>query len=154
MKDWECEMKILPIGKGRKLKDGSDLAIISIGPIGNTVTTAIKELEDIGYSIAHYDIIFLKPIDKDLLNEIASKFTKVITVENGVIAGGLGSAVLEHFSENDYNNIEVTRVGLPDEFITHGSIAELNKLCEIDVEGMKKRIVNVLKNEKIKAPIP
>ena len=154
LKDWECEMKILPIGKGRKLKDGSDLAIISIGPIGNTVTTAIKELEDIGYSIAHYDIIFLKPIDKDLLNEIASKFTKVITVENGVIAGGLGSAVLEHFSENDYNNIEVTRVGLPDEFITHGSIAELNKLCEIDVEGMKKRIVNVLKNEKIKAPIP
>lgn len=154
LKDWECEMKILPIGKGRKLKDGSDMAIISIGPIGNTVTAAIKELETLGYSIAHYDIIFLKPIDTDLLNEVASKFTKVMTVENGVIAGGLGSAILEHFSENNFNNIEVTRVGLPDEFVTHGSIAELNKLCEIDVAGIKKRIVNVLTNAKVETPIP
>lgn len=152
LKDWECEMKILPIGKGRKLKDGSDLAIISIGPIGNTVTKAIRDLETKGYSIAHYDIIFLKPIDKDLLNEVAAKFTKIITVENGVIAGGLGSAVLEHFSDNDFHN-DLTRVGLPDEFITHGSIAELNKLCELDVEGIKKHIVSVLKNEKIETPM-
>lgn len=149
LKDWECEMKILPIGKGRKLKDGSDMAIISIGPIGNTVTKAIRDLETKGYSIAHYDIIFLKPIDKDLLNEVAARFTKVMTVENGVINGGLGSTVLEHFSDNDFRNIDVTRVGLPDEFVTHGSIAELNKLCELDVEGIKKHIVYALKNEKI-----
>ena len=77
-----------------------------------------------------------------------------MTVENGVIAGGLGSAILEHFSENNFNNIEVTRVGLPDEFVTHGSIAELNKLCEIDVTGIKKRIVNVLTNAKVETPIP
>lgn len=146
-------MKILPIGKGRKLKDGSDLAIISIGPIGNTVTAAIRDMEMRGYSIAHYDIIFLKPIDKELLNEVAAKFTKVMTVENGVITGGLGSAVLEHFSDNDFRNIDVTRIGLPDQFITHGSIAELNKLCELDVEGIKKHIVNALKNVKVETPI-
>lgn len=145
LKDWECPMEVLPIGKGRKMKDGDDVAVISIGPIGNTVTNAIKEVEKEGYTVAHYDIIFLKPIDTDLLNEVAAKFKKVITVENGVISGGLGSAVLEHFSDNHYHDIDVTRVGLPDEFVTHGSLADLNKLCRIDVQGIAKRIVSVIK---------
>lgn len=151
LKDWECPMEILPIGKGRKLKEGNDIAVISIGPIGNTVTAAIKEVEKDGYSVAHYDIIFLKPIDTELLDEIAAKYKKVITVENGVITGGLGSAVLEHFSDNQYKDIEVTRIGLPDEFITHGSIKELNHLCHIDVEGMSNRILAVLKD--VKTPV-
>lgn len=145
LKDWECDMKILPIGKGRKIKDGNDMAVISIGPIGNTVSTAISEVEKEGYSVAHYDIIFLKPIDTELLDEIASKYKKVVTVENGVTTGGLGSAVLEYFSEKDYMNIDVTRIGLPDDFVTHGSIAELNKLCEIDVEGISKHLLEELK---------
>lgn len=144
LKDWENEMKLLPIGKGRKLKDGKDAAVISIGPIGNTVTSAIQEIEKDGYSVAHYDIIFLKPIDKELLTEVASKFKKVITVENGVITGGLGSAVLEHFADNHFNDIEVTRIGLPDEFVTHGSVKELNHLCNIDVDGISKQILAVL----------
>lgn len=147
LKDWECEMKILPIGKGRKLKDGNDVAVISIGPIGNTAGAAIAELEKAGHSIAHYDIIFLKPIDTELLKEIASKYKKIVTIENGVITGGLGSAVLEYLSDNNYKGIEVTRIGIPDEFITHGSIGELNKLCEIDVAGLTKRLDEVLQNK-------
>lgn len=145
LKDWECPMEILPIGKGRKMKDGDDIAVISIGPIGNTVTKAIKEVEEKGYTVAHYDIIFLKPIDTDLLKEVADKFKKIVTVENGVISGGLGSAVIEYLSDNRYHDIDVTRIGLPDEFVTHGSIAELNKLCRIDVDGIVMRLLDVIK---------
>lgn len=145
LRDWESEMRLLPIGKGRMLKDGSDMAVISIGPIGNTVTKAIRELEQDNVSIAHYDIIFLKPIDTELLEEIAAKFKKVVTVENGVISGGLGSAVLEYFAEKDHLNIDVTRIGLADEFATHGSIADLNKLYKLDVEGIKGRLLDELK---------
>lgn len=147
LKNWECPMEILPIGKGRRLKDGSDMAVISIGPIGNTATAAIREVEKEGYSIAHYDIIFLKPIDTVLLNEIALRFKEVVTIENGVITGGLGSAVLEYFSDNGFNNIEITRVGLPDEFITHGSIPELNKMYKLDRDGLAKRMMAILKKQ-------
>ncbi len=149
LKDWECEMKFLPIGKGRKLKDGSDIAVISIGPIGNTVTKAIEEIEKGGFSVAHYDIIFLKPIDTELLDEIASKFKKIVTVENGVLKGGLGSAVLEHLADNQIENVDVTRIGLPDEFVTHGSIKELNHICHIDAEGIQQKIERVLKGDSV-----
>jgi len=145
LKEWECEMKLLPIGKGRKLKEGSDMAVISIGPIGNTVSKAIGEAEKEGYSIAHYDIIFLKPIDTDLLNEIGNTFKKVITVENGTIKGGLGSAVLEHFADEGYTGISVKRIGIPDQFITHGSLPDLNKLTGLDVEGISRSLLSELK---------
>jgi 1-deoxy-D-xylulose-5-phosphate synthase len=142
--DWECKMEKLEIGKGRKLKNGKDLAVLTIGPIGNAAREAIAVIESEGYSIAHYDMIFLKPIDKALLKEVAENFENVMTIENGVETGGLGSAVLEYFSENNYHNINVTRVGLPDEFVTHGSIKELNKLCEIDAPGLAKRMRETL----------
>lgn len=145
LQDWEIEMDSIEIGKGRKLKDGKELAILSIGPVGNAVEKAITEVEKDGYSIAHYDMIFLKPIDKDLLEEVAKNYNKIMTVENGVLSGGLGSAVLEHLSDYGHKDIEVTRVGLPDEFVTHGSIGELNKLCKLDAEGLKDRILDVLK---------
>jgi 1-deoxy-D-xylulose-5-phosphate synthase len=148
MTNWEHEMKILKIGKGRKLKDGKDIAIISIGPIGNTVKNSIIELEKKGHSIAHYDIIFLKPIDEELLAEAADNFDNIITVENGVVTGGLGSAVLEFLSDNNYLDKTVTRIGLPDEFIAHGSIKDLNKLCKLDVEGITERVLNVLNHRK------
>jgi len=148
LKDWQNEMKILEIGKGRKLKDGKDLAILSIGPIGNVVTSAIQNLEKEGYNIGHYDMIFLKPIDEELLKEVAENFNKVVTVENGVITGGLGSAVIEYFSDNNYKNVEFTRIGLPDSFVTHGSIKDLNRLCEIDAEGLTKRVGEVLSSTK------
>jgi len=147
LKNWECPMELLPIGKGRKMKEGSDMAVISIGPIGNTAAAAISEVEKEGYSIAHYDIIFLKPIDTVILGEIAARFKKVVTVENGTVIGGLGSAVLEYFSENNFSNIDVTRIGIPDEFVTHGSIPELNKLYRLDKEGMAKQMMAVLKKQ-------
>ncbi|NDW17500.1 1-deoxy-D-xylulose-5-phosphate synthase [Dysgonomonas sp. 216] len=145
LKDWQNEMKVLEIGKGRKIRDGKDAVILSIGPIGNAANDAIDNLEKEGYSIAHYDMIFLKPIDTDILDEISTKFDKIITVENGVVTGGLGSAVLEYYSDKNVKNIELTRIGLPDSFITHGSIKDLNRLCEIDTEGITKRVAEVLK---------
>lgn len=150
--DWECEMKILEIGKGRKLKDGKDLAVLSIGPIGNATRDAITEVEKQGYSVAHYDMIFLKPIDTSILKEVAENFDHIMTIENGVENGGLGSAVLEYLSENDYNKVKVTRVGLPDEFVTHGSIKELTRLCEIDIPGLAKRMEAVLSTKRVPLP--
>lgn len=148
LKDWEVPMKSIEIGKGRKLKDGKDLAILSLGPIGYTATQAIELVEEKGYSIAHYDMIFLKPIDTELLKEVAENFTNIMTIENGVVKGGFGSAVLEYLADNNYQNKNVTRVGLPDEFITHGSIKELNRLCEIDVAGLENRILKAISKAK------
>lgn len=148
LSEWECEMKILEIGKGQKLKDGKDLAVLTLGPIGNTAAEAVAALEKEGYSIAHYDMIFLKPIDTAILKEVAQKHSHVITIETGTIKGGFGSAVVEYFSDNDYNNIHVTRIGLPDDFVTHGSVAELNKLQKLDTEGLTKQIQEVLEKAK------
>lgn len=142
--DWECKMQLLEIGKGRKLKDGKDLAVLTIGPIGNAARGAIDILEDQGFSIAHYDMIFLKPMDTAILKEVAEKFTHIMTVENGVINGGFGSAVLEYLADNDYENINVVRAGIPDEFVTHGSVSELNKLCKLDIQGLAERMEAIL----------
>jgi len=147
LKNWQNPMETLEIGKGRKLKDGKDVAVLSIGPIGNTVSSAITEVEKKGYSIAHYDMIFLKPIDRNILREVTSNFEQVITVENGVITGGLGSAVLEYLADNNINDKVVKRIGLPDKFVTHGSIKDLNRLCELDVKGITERIFRFLKKE-------
>ncbi len=136
--NWRNEMQVLPVGKGRKLKDGTKTAILSIGPIGYIVKKAIQMAEEAGAgSIAHYDMIYLKPIDENLLHEVARQHEQIITVENGTIKGGLGSAVLEFLSENNYTN-KVKRIGIPDEFIEHGSIPELYKLCGLDAESISK----------------
>lgn len=137
--DWRNEMKQLPVGKGRKLREGTDLAILSIGAIGNDVRKAIEIVAEKGISIAHYDMIYLKPIDESLLHEVGQKFSKVITVENGVIQGGLGSAVLEFMSDNGYMP-QVKRIGIPDKFIEHGSVPELNRLCGMDTESIAECI--------------
>lgn len=144
LKDWECEMQKLEIGKGRKLKDGKDLAVLSIGAIGNTAREAIHIVEDEGYSIAHYDMIFLKPLDTAILKEVAENFTHVLTIENGVINGGFGSAVLEYFADNNYLNINLVRAGIQDKFVTHGSVTDLKKLCELDIQGLVKRMQSIL----------
>ncbi|MBP1616974.1 MAG: dxs [Bacteroidetes bacterium] len=142
--DWQCEMKSIEIGKGRKLNEGKDLAVLSIGPIGVQVGAAIQRLEAEGHSVAHYDMIFLKPIDTALLHEVASRHSKIVTVEDGVVTGGLGSAVLEYLADNKFNNIDVERIGLPDSFVTHGSIPELTKLCGIDQEGIYQKLLQML----------
>lgn len=138
--DWKNEMRLLPVGKGRKLKEGENIAVISIGPIGNAVTEAIQKVEkNSPRCIAHYDMLFLKPIDEELLHEIGKNYSKIITIENGTILGGMGSAVIEFMSENGYTP-QVKRLGIPDRFVEHGSIPQLMNLCGIDVEGISKSI--------------
>ncbi len=144
--DWKNEMTVMPVGKGRKLKDGSDVAILSIGASGNDVSKAIELVSGEGLSVAHYDMIYLKPIDEDLLHEVGKNFSKIITVENGVIQGGLGSAVLEFMSDNGYCP-RIKRIGIPDKFIEHGSVPELNKLCGIDAESIAACIRNLVSFE-------
>ena len=145
MKEWQNEPHILPIGKGRKLRKGKDIALLSIGAIGNNAARAIDEAEKSGISVAHYDMVFLKPIDEELLHKVAQKFKYIITVENGVIKGGLGSAVLEFLAENDYTDVHLLRIGIPDEFVTHGSVDELQQIAGIDEKGILEHITNMYK---------
>jgi 1-deoxy-D-xylulose-5-phosphate synthase len=141
--EWRNPMEILPPGKGRKLKDGERIAVLGIGPIGYAVREAIDLAEKTnGSTVAHYDMIYLKPIDEDLLHEAARKYDVIITVENGVVMGGLGSAVLEFLADKGYRNT-VKRVGIQDRFIEHGSIPELHKICELDAESIKNVILSL-----------
>ena len=140
--DWKCPLEAIPVGKGRKLKDGDDIAILSIGHIGNNVTRAIETLkgELPQVSVAHYDMRYLKPIDEDLLDEVGRKFRHVITIEDGVRSGGLGSAVLEHFADRGFTT-RVTRLGLPtDTFVEHGTVAELQHIAGIDAETIVETV--------------
>ncbi len=138
---WMCPLEEIPVGKGRKLKDGKELAVISIGPIGNIAARAIERVEkEKNISIAHYDLRFLKPIDEEMLDEVGRTFKRIVTVEDGVIKGGMGSAVLEFMADHNYTP-RVTRIGIPDLFIEHGSIPELYHLCKIDEEGIYQRLI-------------
>ena len=149
--DWRCELEEIPVGKGQKLHDGTDVAVLSIGPLGVEAEKAIsiaelKSLNDHPSSemhFAHYDMRFLKPIDEDILHEVGKKFKKVVTVEDGVISGGLGSAVLEFFADHGYD-VEVKRIGIPDRFVMHGTVAELRKECGMDPEGIAKVLWEML----------
>ena len=152
LKNWQNKMEILPVGKGKVLRNGSQIAVLSIGPIGNEVMKAINLAEIESISIAHYDMIFLKPIDEVLLHEIGKCFTNVITVENGTIIGGLGSTVMEFMSENGYHT-RVKRIGIKDQFIEHGSIPELYQLCGMDALSIAKVIIETVRtNEEITKP--
>ena len=120
LQDWRCPLEEIEVGTGRKLHDGSDVAVLSIGPIGNNVTRAIEQMRQEGdtISVAHYDMRFLKPIDENILEEVGKKFKKIITVENGTKSGGLGSAVLEWMNDHGYEP-RIVRLGLPDSFVEH-----------------------------------
>ena len=145
--DWRCRLEEIPVGKGRKLRDGSDLAVITIGPIGHDVEEAISQwLTANGQqptSIAHYDLRFLKPLDEELLHEIGRKFHKIITVEDGVRNGGMGSAVLEWMADHGYAPV-IRRLGLPDHFVEHGTVGELQQIVGIDKESIRNAISNLL----------
>jgi len=141
MKDWQKPLEVMPVGKGRKLKEGKDVAVISIGAIGNIAAEAIKMAQESGVDAAHYDMIYLKPIDKDLLHEAGKNFRRIITVENGTIQGGLGTTVMEFMMENGYSP-QITRIGVPDRFIEHGTIPELYRLCGMDKESITRAILN------------
>ena len=138
LQDWRCPLEEIKVGTGRKLLDGNDVAVLSIGPIGNNVTRAIAKIGD-SVSVAHYDMRFLKPIDGTILGEVGKKFKHIITVENGTREGGLGSAVLEWMNDHGYTP-KVTRLGLPDYFVEHGTVKELQHMVGIDEEGIIKAI--------------
>ncbi|MDR0988673.1 MAG: 1-deoxy-D-xylulose-5-phosphate synthase [Prevotellaceae bacterium] len=134
--DWHCPLQALPVGKGRRLKAGSDLAVITLGPIGYRARRAISRAEETtGLHIAHYDLRFLKPLDEEMLHEIGRSFARVVTVEDGVIQGGMGSAVLEFMAYHGYTPT-LRRIGVPDKFIEHGTIDQLYHLCGMDEEGI------------------
>jgi len=140
LQDWRCPLEEVKVGTGRKLKDGNDVAVLSIGPIGNNVTEAIANLSGTSdLSVAHYDMRFLKPIDEDILEEVGRRFKKIVTVENGVKQGGLGSAVLEWMNDHGYQP-QVIRLGLPDQFVEHGKVCELNKIVGLDAESIARAI--------------
>ena len=142
--DWKNKMEQVEIGTGVQLKDGKQAVVLSLGPIGNTAAQAIATLEaTYGITIAHYDMRFLKPLDYTILNTVGKQFSHIFTVEDGVIAGGLGSAVIEYMCDNGLLP-KVTRLGIPDQFIEHGTPAELYHMLGLDAEGIAASIIKQL----------
>ena len=150
MVEWKTPFKKIKIGTGRRVKNGDNVAILTIGDIGNKAVKACVELEKQGIHIAHYDMRFVKPIDEILLHEVFGKFKKVITVENGCVQGGMGSAVLEFMADNNYQ-AEVKRLGIPDKFIEHGTQAELYDECSFDDKAIVTTVKSLLTSQEKKA---
>ena len=142
--DWRCPLEALPVGRGRLLSEGDDVAVLSLGPLGNVVAEAVRQLREEGLAVWHYDMRFLKPIDEDILQAVGTRCRRIVTVEDGVVRGGLGSAVLEYMADHDLHP-QVRRLGLPDRFVEHGTPEELYRLVGLDVENIKKQII--VKNE-------
>ena len=143
--DWECEMKELPVGKGRRLADGEQLAVLSIGTIGNEVQKALAMLKEKGIFVAHYDMIVLKPIDQAILEEVAAKYRHVITVEDGTVVGGLGSRVAQWMASRPQAP-RITMLGIPDQFVHQGTVAQLKAQCGIDAASIYHSIESILSN--------
>ena len=141
--DWHCELEAIPVGKARLVSDGSDVAVLSYGPLGNDVQKVISQLREEGnsLSVAHYDMRFCKPLDTEVLESVSQRFSRIVTVEDGQLAGGFGSAVLEWMSDNG-KTTSVRRVGLPDRFIEHGTVSELRHIAGTDIESIKRAIIN------------
>ena len=134
--DWKCEFEAIPVGKGRLLKEGKDMAVITLGPIGYKAQKAIERMEsETNLSIAHYDLRFVKPLDKEMLDSIGKNFRKIITIEDGVLSGGAGSAVMEFMSDNGYN-VDIKRLGIKNRFVQHGAVNELYRICGLDEESI------------------
>ena len=150
--DWHCPLEEVKVGTGRKLRDGDDIAVLSVGPVGNNVVKAVEMIENdaksasggSGISVAHYDMRFVKPLDENLLKEVAAKFKHVITVEDGVREGGFGSAVIE-WMEDKGQHLDIVRLGLPDHFVEHGTVAQLQSIVGIDAEGIRRTIKETLR---------
>ena len=144
MSDVGCQMADIQYGKGLKLREGKDLAVITIGAIGNTMAEAIEDVESQkGVSIAHYDLRWLKPLDEEMLHEIGQQFQTIVTAEDGILAGGMGSAVLEWMSDHNYHP-QIIRLGVNDQFVEHGSTKELYHLLNLDKEGLCKSLLLAL----------
>lgn len=139
--DWKCPLEEVEVGTGCTLREGNDVAVLSYGPLGNDVQRAIDELQQEGcrLSVAHYDLRFAKPLDDALLTTVAQRFSRIVTIEDGSRAGGIGSAVLEWMSDHHFTP-ELTRLGLPDNFVEHGTVAQLREIVGLDIESIKKAI--------------
>ncbi len=142
IRDWRCPLEEIGVGTGRRLKDGTSMAVLTIGPIGNTAAEAIAEVEreNPEIQVAHYDMRFLKPLDEKLLAEVARRFDRIITVEDGVRNGGFGSAILEWMADNGHAP-RITRLGMPDNFVEHGTVAQLQHIVGIDKEAIMATIM-------------
>jgi 1-deoxy-D-xylulose-5-phosphate synthase len=146
MPEWKTEMKEIKIGTGRKLKDGKDIAILSLGHPGNFAAAAIRDLKTDGLNPAHYDMRFVKPLDEEMLHEVFTQFDKVITVEDGTVVGGFGSAVLEFMNEHNYK-AEIKMLGIPDRLVEHGTPKELHHECGYDAQGIKEAVLEMMKGK-------
>lgn len=147
MPEWKTAFEEITIGKGRKIKDGKDVAILSFGHPGNFATTAIRELRTEGIDPAHYDMRFVKPIDEELLHEVFSKYNKIVTVEDGTVVGGFGSAILEFMAKHQYK-ADVKMLGIPDRIVEHGTPKELHRECGYDAAGIAEA-VRVMVGDKV-----
>ena len=139
-------MKEIEIGKGRKLKDGKDIAILSFGHPGNFAAAAIRELKNDGLNPAHYDMRFAKPLDEELLHEAFKNYEKIITVEDGTVEGGFGSAVLEFMAQHGYKN-DVKILGIPDKIVEHGTPKELHRECGYDAAAIADAVRKMMKDK-------
>ncbi len=140
--DWECPLEEVQVGKGRKLKEGKDIAVLTLGPIGYEATKAINSAEaKSNKSIAHYDLRFLKPLDEEMLDEIGRNYKYIVTIEDGVLKGGMGSAILEYMADHGYTPT-VRRIGIPDCFVQHGTPKELYKICGMDATSIENVLLS------------
>ena len=140
--DWECPLEEVQVGKGRKLKEGKDIAVLTLGPIGNEAIKAIASAETkSGKTIAHYDLRFLKPLDEEMLDEIGKNYPFIVTIEDGVLKGGMGSAILEYMADHGYTPV-VRRIGIPDTFVQHGTPQELYHICGMDATSIENVLLS------------
>lgn len=146
MPQWQTPLAPIEIGKGQKIKDGKDVAILSFGHPGNFATTAIRNLRSEGIDPAHYDIRFVKPLDEALLHEVFSNYSKIVTVEDGTVVGGFGSAILEFMNANGYK-ADVTILGIPDRLVEHGTLKELHSECAYDAAGIEAAVKQIVTKE-------
>jgi len=146
MPEWKTPLAPIEIGKGRKIKDGKEVAILSFGHPGNFATTAIRNLRSEGIDPAHYDIRFVKPLDEALLHEVFTNYTKIVTVEDGTVVGGFGTAILEFMNANGYK-ADITILGIPDRLVEHGTLKELHRECAYDAAGIEAAVKEIVTKE-------
>ncbi len=142
LSDWRCPLEKIEVGKGRCIKDGDDIALLTLGPIGKKMQRVVEQANEQGISVAHYDMRFLKPIDQEILHAIGKKFNKIVTIEDACVTGGLGSAVVEFMAANDYTPT-IRCIGIPDKFVEHGTTDELYKICGMDSDTVLDTIVKL-----------
>lgn len=146
MPEWKTPLKEITIGKGRKLKDGEEIAVLSFGHPGNFAAAAIRDVKQYGINAGHYDLRFVKPIDEDLLHEVFNRYQKIITVEDGTVVGGFGSAILEFMAKHGYH-AQVKILGIPDRLVEHGTVKELHRECGFDTQSISDTIKEMMKDK-------